>query len=808
MGVLFVLPATAPDRSERLVALPVPLAAQITTTAELEAALQNSGYDAVLVADDLDWAAPVGLIHALVARAPSLPLILVGYRGNPTTAAAAGRAGAYYLAATELSHLANLLAATRAEVRRPTPTVTHHTPGASLSALPSTYLLEVVVHADGQRQASWVTETFTAITGYTVAELGSEDGYRSIVHPDDLGQYDAFISQLMSGSSASAEYRIIRKDGVVRWMRASLHPNPDQHDEHSGRWLGVVEDITHQNAVEAELVRSMAAHTDAIRAATARLERELAERRQAEAELRRSEEMLRTILGSMPVLLDAMDNDDRIVVWNQECERVTGYTAAEMLGRNDYMELLYPDPVYRRQIIESWHERGQRCRSWELLLTAKDGTQKIVSWSNIATEYPIPGWRSWGIGVDITAQREAERERLLLERKLLETQKLESLGSLAGGIAHDFNNLLAVIIGNIELLQLDTPADSPSLPVLINVEQTARRATELLKQLLVYAGRSSASTAPLELNRLIEELAELLRTTVGDGVTLEFELAADLPEVEGDPTQLRQLLMNLVMNATEAINPDGTRHSHSSHAKPGRPAGSITITTSQHSMGRAQLDAALLGAELPAGLYLLLSVADSGVGMSETTQARIFDPFFSTKFTGRGLGLAAVLGIVRAHRGAVLVHSIPARGSRFTIALPASVAHNPPRALPGSDWRANGTLLVIDDEPGVAELAATIARRLGFQVLLAPGGEAGLALLEANTAEVVCVLLDLTMPRMSGMEVFAQIRRSWPDLPVILTSGYNTEEYGHAVAARNAIFLKKPFAVAELRAVLRQATGG
>jgi PAS domain S-box-containing protein len=658
MGLLLVLPGTAPARSERTAALPAAYTARLTTVhtvPDLHAALHSATYDAALIADDLEWAAPISAVHQIAARMPALPLVLLGYHGDPTLAAAAGRAGVYYLPAAEFERLGEVLANARAERRY-----------------------------------------------------------------------------------------------------------------------------------------------------------ERAERQQAEAELRRSEEMLRMILTNMPVMLDAMDDDDRIVVWNHECERVTGYSAAEMIGRRDYMALLYPDPVQRQQIIADWHERGRSCRDWELTLTSKDGTQKIVLWSNIAAEFPVPGWRTWGVGVDITAQREAEQARLLFERNLLETQKLESLGSLAGGIAHDFNNLLAVISGNVELLLLDTPLDSPGVPLLAKIEQTARRATELLKQLLVYAGRSSAAVIPLQLNELIRELAELLQTTAGASVALELQLAPHLPEVEGDVTQLRQLLMNLVTNAAEALASEARpRSPNAPHGDAGIRKGRITITTTARTMERAELDTALLGADLAPGHYVLLAVTDTGVGMSETTQARIFDPFFSTKFTGRGLGLAAVLGIVRAHHGALDVQSAPGHGSTFTIILPPSASPSaaPPPPATG-DWRAHGTLLVIDDEPGVAELAATIARRLGFEVLVAPGGEQGLALLHAHAAEVVCVLLDLTMPYMSGMQVFAQIRQHWPALPVILTSGYNTEEYEQAVAAKNVAFLKKPFAVADLRAMLRKATEG
>ncbi len=389
--------------------------------------------------------------------------------------------------------------------------------------------------------------------------------------------------------------------------------------------------------------------------------------------------------------------------------------------------------------------------------------------------------------VEVTARKEAEEERIALERALQIAQKVEGLGTMAGGIAHDFNNLLAVIQGNLGLAIEDLPQESPVAATLQRAELATRRAAELTAKLLAYTGRGVIATQPVDLNDLVHELSSLLHSSVPRGIELRLSLAAGLPLLSADATQLRQVVMNLVINAAEAI---------------GQGPGTITVSTEERRVERAELAQARVGAELPAGRYLLLQVRDSGPGMDAATLERIFDPFFSTKFTGRGLGLAAALGIVRGHNGALAVASAPGSGATFTLFLPSASA---PAAPSPTLAHAAGTILVVDDEPELRELVATVARRLNLRSLSAGDGDEALLVFEQHAATISCVVLDLTMPRRDGASTFEALRALRPALPIVLMSGYSAHEISRRLAgAQPTAFLQKPFSTSDLIATLRQ----
>ena len=389
--------------------------------------------------------------------------------------------------------------------------------------------------------------------------------------------------------------------------------------------------------------------------------------------------------------------------------------------------------------------------------------------------------------VEITALKEAEVQHIALERALQIAQKVEGLGTMAGGIAHDFNNLLAVIQGNLGLAIEDLPQESPVAATLQRAELATRRAAELTAKLLAYTGRGVIATQPVDLNDLVHELGSLLHSSVPRGIELRLSLAAGLPLLSADATQLRQVLMNLVINAAEAL---------------GQGPGTITVSTAERRVERAELAQAQVGAELLAGRYLLLQVRDSGPGMDAATLERIFDPFFSTKFTGRGLGLAAALGIVRGHNGALAVVSAPGSGATFTLFLPSAGA---PAAPSPTAEHAAGTILVVDDEPELRELVATVARRLNLRSLNAGDGDEALLVFEQHAAAISCVVLDLTMPRRDGVSTFEALRALRPALPIVLMSGYSAHEISRRLAgAHPTAFLQKPFSTSDLIATLRQ----
>jgi PAS domain S-box-containing protein len=399
---------------------------------------------------------------------------------------------------------------------------------------------------------------------------------------------------------------------------------------------------------------------------------------------------------------------------------------------------------------------------------------------------------------DISAQREltkelrlreesARREAEASEARARHVQKLESIGVLAGGIAHDFNNLLHVVLGNADLARLNLSASSPAREHLDEVIRATQRAADLTQQLLAYSGRGAVESRQLDLSREVREMATLLRTALAKQATLVWDLASDLPAILADPTQIRQVVMNLITNASDAI---------------GEKAGTISLRTGVSEAGDA---------DTGPGTFVFLEVSDTGCGMDSDTLQRIFDPFFSTKFAGRGLGLAAVMGIVETHSGHIRIGTAPGEGTTFRLLFPAveSTHDAAPRRASGAGWRGRGTVLVVEDEEGVREVVSRMLERLGFDVISAENGVAALDLLEGHNGSLSAVLLDLSMPRMGGQETLHRLRERRPELPVVLMSGYTEHEVASKLldGSTGAVaFLQKPFLPEDLTAVLRHVS--
>jgi signal transduction histidine kinase len=394
---------------------------------------------------------------------------------------------------------------------------------------------------------------------------------------------------------------------------------------------------------------------------------------------------------------------------------------------------------------------------------------------------------------EIAERERLEEERVAMERRVLEVQKLESLGVLAGGIAHDFNNLLVGIMGNAGLALLELPPESAGRERVAQIETAARRASDLAREMLAYSGKGRFIVAPLDLSELVREMTHLLKVSIGKSVVLKYNLERRPTVVEGDATQLRQVVMNLVVNASDAIGDDH---------------GVITLATGRLVADRHYLAGTYLDEGLSEGEYVFVEVSDTGAGMDEATIARIFDPFFTTKFAGRGLGLAAVLGIVRGHHGALKVYSEPGRGSTFKLLLPTSAATVEAEPASGpldAAWQGTGTVLVVDDEPLVRDVATAMLGRMGLDVVVASDGAEAVERFTADPARFRLVLLDLTMPRLSGAEVFRQIRAVRPETPVIMMSGYNEEEASGEFAGKGlAGFIEKPFTPQTLATAVRR----
>jgi two-component system cell cycle sensor histidine kinase/response regulator CckA len=380
------------------------------------------------------------------------------------------------------------------------------------------------------------------------------------------------------------------------------------------------------------------------------------------------------------------------------------------------------------------------------------------------------------------------------EAQLLHVQKLESLGVLAGGIAHDFNNMLAAVQGSISLGALMVAAEHPVHAALNDALAAVRRAADLTRQLLAYSGKGHFQIQRMDLSTHVAELSHLLETTISKKVQLRLELQRDLPPIEADPAQIQQIIMNLVINAAEAI---------------GEERGTVLVTTGVQDVDARYASGLLAPEELPMGSYVFVEVHDSGAGMDEATKAKIFDPFFTTKFTGRGLGLAAVLGIVKAHRGAIKVYSSPGKGTTFKVYFAASSgAVDRMEAKPSETFRGSGLVLVVDDDAGVRLVLKHLLEFFGFDVVDAADGRLGVEAYRARMAEVKLVILDMTMPELSGEETFRELRNLRADVPVILSSGYNEVEATRRFCAKGlAAFLPKPFTPDDLARCIRAAVG-
>ena len=538
--------------------------------------------------------------------------------------------------------------------------------------------------------------------------------------------------------------------------------------------------------------------------------RDITERKRDEEELRESEEKYRSLFessGDASFILSISEEDGvRFVDCNSSTLPLFGCTERhQILGKppEDFSPPRQPDgkPSAEkvRQLAMATRLGDPQVFEWEH--HRLDGTPFFVEVTLSRIDFKGEALMQ-AVVRDITERKRAEDEKLALQRQLLHAQKLESLGVLAGGIAHDFNNILVAIVGNADLALDELSAMSPARGKLREIEKASKRAAELAKQMLAYSGKGRFVVEPIDAGELIEEIAHLLEVSISKKAVLKYNFAENLPSFDGDVTQIRQVVMNLITNASEALGDEG---------------GVIALSTGARYCDRAYLDdvdavlRASLDEPLPEGVYTCFEVADTGCGMDAETIEKVFDPFFTTKFTGRGLGMSAVLGIVRGHKGALKIDSEVGKGTTFKVLFPA----NEPRengfavrrkaAAEGKDWRGSGTILIADDEQMVCAVGKEMLERMGFSVLTATDGREALKVFGEHAGEIVCVLLDLTMPHMDGEEAFREMRRLHPGVVVILCSGYNEQDATQRFAGKGlAGFIQKPYRSDGLRAKLRE----
>jgi PAS domain S-box-containing protein len=503
-------------------------------------------------------------------------------------------------------------------------------------------------------------------------------------------------------------------------------------------------------------------------------------------ELARSNEANRLLASVVEFSDDAIiakSLDGVIESWNSGAERLYGYTTEEIMGHN-IRELVPAERADEETEILERLRRGERMEQFETVRLRKGGIPIEVS----LTISPIRDETGQIVGASHISRDITEQKRTA--EAMRQTQKLESLGVLAGGIAHDFNNLLVGIIGNASLALDHLPPDSPARRNLQDVIAAGERAAGLTGQMLAYSGKGRFVIDRIDLSTYIRETAPLIEAAIPRTIELRLDLAEDLPAIEADATQIQQLVMNLVINGAEAI-PD---------SKPG----TVTVLTRSQQVDEEYIRTQALPftGDLKPGPYVLLEVRDTGAGMDEATKSKIFDPFFTTKFTGRGLGLAAVLGIVRGHGGLIQVSSTPGHGTAFRVLFPALTAtadRRPAQLQQARNLSGAGTILVIDDESIVRRLGKQALERYGYRVLLAEDGQRGLEVFRREADRIRCVVLDLTMPVMSGEETLPRLKALRPGVPVILSSGFSEAEAIRRFQGKDlAGFMQKPYKASDL----------
>ena len=587
------------------------------------------------------------------------------------------------------------------------------------------------------------------ILGYQNQEWVGRKGF-DLIHPDDrppvLAQFSDIITR--PGDAVTSHYRARNRVGSWRWIEA------------------VTKNLIEDPDVQAIVVNY----------------RDITGRKRTEEDLRQQAQLLDLAHDAIM----AIRLDGTIEFWNRGAEQMYGWSRDEAIGKISHALLRteFPEPLgdLEAKLEKQGHWEGQ-------LVHTTRASSRLTMMSRWALRRDASGQPSGFLEIDTDI---TERKRF--EAEMLQTQKLESLGVLAGGVAHDFNNLLTGILGNASLALDRLPDRNPVYSMLNEIVRAGQRAADLTRQLLAYAGKGRFITHALDLSEVVREISVLIQASIPKNVQLRLELAQDLPAVEADPGQFQQVIMNLVINGAEAIAPG--------------QAGTVLVTTAVQHIDYAHADTHFAAGQIGPGDYVRLEVQDTGVGMDAATQLKIFDPFFSTKFSGRGLGLSAVLGIVRGHKGALRLYSRPGKGSTFQILFPAvsKPAERSAEASLPDDLEGSGLVLVVDDEASVRDVATNTLERYGYTVIPVENGKGAIEVFKQRSGEVTMVLLDLTMPVLSGEETLRQMQAIRADVPVLLSSGFNEVEAVQRFVGKGlAGFIQKPYTAATLAQKVKAA---
>jgi PAS domain S-box-containing protein len=613
---------------------------------------------------------------------------------------------------------------------------------------------DAVLAADSAGRVTFLNSVAAQLTGWTEAEA--------------LGQPIHAVFQIVNEITRQPADDIVAR--VLAEGRTALLANHTAVISRDGREIPIEDSAAPVRDAAGEIAGVVLVFHD------------VTEKRRALEALQASEATTRAILDATKESIWLFGVDGVILLANETALERVGKPADEVIGKH-FCDVIPPDlaqsredrmreAAASRQAVEFEDERAGRTFHHGMypVLSADGGVTSVACFSR-----------------DITERRRAEHN-------LLQSQKLESVGLLAGGIAHDFNNLLVGVIGNASLAQEMAGREHQISDLLDGIVKTGEQLAHLTRQMLAYSGKGRFVIELLDLSDFVAESCNLAQPSIPKKVELRLELAPGLPPIEADRGQIQQVVMNLVINAAEAIG-----------SRPGLVAVSTGAEDVDAEYARAHPEAA----DLPPGKYVRLEVRDTGDGMDQATRGRIFDPFFTTKFTGRGLGLAAVSGIVRGHRGAILVSSAPGKGSRFTVLFPAA-QRAAEQSLEPAETALTGseTVLVVDDEAVVRQMARLTLERYGYRVLLAADGAEAVDVVKRHPSEIALTLLDLSMAGMSGEEALPALRRIRPDIRVVVSSGYSeTEAMRLFGGARVSGFIQKPYTVKELLKAVKAAIG-
>lgn len=591
--------------------------------------------------------------------------------------------------------------------------------------------------------------SWTDLLGWEVEALKGQD-LMQFVHPDDFPATQAMMALLTKGQSVTNfTNRIRKKDGHYRYIEWRTAPTSD------GLLYAVARDVTLRIANEEAL--------------------------------RTSEERFRRIFELIPDPLTISTTDGVLLDCNQAFCKMAKLARESVTGCKISELGIWLNHSQRETLVQLIRDCGE-VHDYEANFKGPNGDSRTVLLS--ASRLQLGSQEMM-----LTLARDMTKQRNI-EQRMLHTQKLESLGVMAGGIAHDFNNLLTGVLGNSDLALRDLPANSPLEENLNSISAAARRAAELCRQLLAFSGKGRFMVQPLNLEELVQEMSPLIAASMNKKIALQLNFAKNTPAIQADAAQVRQVIMNLIVNASEAI---------------GEKVGCISVRTGLQQVDATYLKGCLGAEDMTPGEFVFLEVTDNGEGMDQRTLQRIFDPFFSTKFMGRGLGLAAVLGIMRGHHGSISVYSEPGRGSRFKLLFPALATSISNLAVDLNDqelWKNSGQILVVDDEETVRSLGKRMLERAGFTVLTAADGQEALKVFASEKDRIRLIILDLTMPILDGEACFHLLQQQDPEVKVILTSGYSEQDVVNQFAGKGlAGFLQKPFTSGDLIQKIREILG-